>query len=131
MATFAEITTAVVAMASVVGISVGATVYFGEGESTSNEVPEITEIGPHRYVISDAYYACRDELDERLSQEVRNIHVDSHSSRYDTSRNLNEVYIELDLIDRNGGGAESTESAKILCTVSAASNEIRSFDISK
>ena len=111
---------------TVVGVSVGATYYMAEGSNAA--VTEVEQnIGPHRYVISDAYYQCRDHIDTAITQKVRNINVDSHSSRYDQNRNDNVVFIDLELLaDVNVG-----EEAKIVCRVSAADNEIKSFQISR
>lgn len=126
MATFAEIATAVGAVMTVVGVSVGATYYIAEGGNASaDDVQQVA--GPHRYVISDAYYQCRDHIDTAISQKVRNINVDSHSSRYDQDRNDNVVFIDLELLR----DATSGENAKVVCRVSAADNEIKSFQVNR
>ena len=131
MPTFVEIAAAAGAMASVVGISIAATTYFAEGRSAEFSAdPEIIS-GPHRYVISDAYYLCRDHIDSAVPGNVRNIQVDSHSSRYDENRNDNVIFINLELLERGGQSFDSAQDAQIVCRVSAADNEIKSFQVNK
>jgi hypothetical protein len=130
MPSVVEIATAAGAMATVVGISVAATVYFAEGSDLEPSFDPAVS-GPHRYVISDAYYLCRDHIDSAVPYQVRNIHVDSHSSRYDENRNDNLVFIDLELVERVGETLGSARNAQIVCRVSAASNEISSFQVNK
>ena len=129
MLSVAEIATAAAAMATVVGVSVAATIYFAEDSDATSATLPIAESGPHRYVISDAYYLCRDHISTAVSSDVRNIHVDSHSSRYDEGRNDNLVFIDLEVMDRADPAA--AQAAKIVCRVSAADNEIKSFQVNK
>lgn len=131
MPSVAEIVTAAGAMVAVVGISVAATVYVAEDGDVTGESENVnSEVNaPHRYVISDAYYLCRDHIDTTVSQQVRNINVDSHSSRYDEGRNDNLVFIDLELIERQGGSSGLARAAKVVCRVSAANNEIKSFHV--
>jgi len=132
MPTVAEIATAAGAVISVVGISVVATVYFaGEGGANNPPINLEEASASHRYVISDAYYLCRDHLDSAVNQQVRNIHVDSHSSRYDANRNHNVVFINLELVERIGETFGAARDAQVVCRVSAADNEIKSFQVNK
>ena len=134
MPSVAEIATAITAMVTVVGVSVAATVYFSDGSSSTTELTEAERAanGPHRYVISDAYYLCRDHIDTAVSQKVRNINVDSHSSHYDENRNDNIIFIDLQLLDEKGEGRQAAaEDATIECRVSAADNEIKAFQVRK
>jgi hypothetical protein len=130
MPSVAEIATAAGAMATVVGISVAATVYFAEGSDIGASIDPIAN-GPHRYVISDAYYLCRDHIDSSVPYKVRNIQVDSHSSRYDENRNDNLVFIDLELLEQAEEPIGAARDAQIVCRVSAASNEIKSFQVNK
>ena len=130
MPSVAEFATAVGAMVTVVGISVAATVYLAEGDGTQLAATDSdAATGSHRYVISDAYYLCRDHIDTAVPYDVRNIQVDSHSSRYDENRNDNVVFIDLELLQKANQGP--ARAAQIVCRVSAASNEIRSFQVNR
>ncbi len=134
MPSVAEIATAVTAMVTVVGVSVAATVYFSDGSDTSS-IPTTADrdtSGQHRYVISDAYYLCRDHIATAVNNTVRNINVDSHSSRYDQASNDNLVFIDVQILEDEGAGQfGSAKNAKVECRVSASSNEIRSFQVRK
>ena len=134
MPSVAEIATAAGTIIGVVGISVAATMYVagdGSGFGGNSSIEPVVENEAHRYVISDAYYLCRDHIDTAITQQVRNINVDSHSSRYDADRNDNVVFINLELIERVGEAFGSAQDAQIVCRVSAADNAIKTFQVNK
>ena len=133
MLSVAEIVATAGAMITVVSVSVAATVYFSDGTSSDRELTDAERegMGPRRYVISDAYYLCRDHIDTAVPYGLRNINVDSHSSRYDEDRNDNLVFIDLQLLEGDGEFNQPGQDAQIVCRVSAANNEIKSFQLTK
>lgn len=128
MIPLSEILTAVAAGTSVVALAIGATLFITSDSSSTSTVAyqEQAVEASHRFGIGDAYFPCRDRIRSDVELPVRNVNVDSHSSRYDTLRNDNVVYIDLQL---PGNTLADTEGAKIVCRVSAASNEITAFQL--
>ncbi len=133
MLAVSELATAIVAGVGVVAISVGATVYVaGEGDASQASLAGATGVssGSYRFEMGDAYFPCRDHIREAVPYRVQNVNVDSHSSRYDDKNNDNVVYIDLELVGASGEMvSRSTQDAQIVCRVSAASNEITSFQL--
>jgi hypothetical protein len=132
MPPLSDIVTAVIAGVSVVGLSIGTTLYITSDDSKTSSASASAVIEQHdqirRYGIGDAYFPCRDRIQDDIQTPVRNVNVDSHSSRYDDLRNDNVVFIDLQLVDQ---GAKDAKDAKIVCRVSATNNEITAFQLRK
>lgn len=130
MVPLSEVLTALAAGVSVIALSVGATLYVTKDSDSSaidSEVPVAESVATtRRYGIGDAYFPCRDRIQVDVNQKVRNVNVDSHSSRYDDLRNDNVVFIDLQLL---GESTSDAEDAQIVCRVSASSNEITAFQL--
>ena len=121
---------------SVVALTIGATLYLS-GE-TGNSIQQLSSSdspfgeGSHRFDIGDAFFPCRDHLSNAIPYKLRNINVDSHSSRYDEQDNSHVVFIDLEVMDRPGAFySKYSHSAHVVCRVSAANNEITSFKVRK
>lgn len=130
-----EIITAIATGVSVVALSVGATLYVTSDSSENDATQagntlELAQASVRRYDIGDAYFPCRDHIQAEISQPVRNVNVDSHSSRYDELRNDNVVFIDLQLADASAPTREAKD-AQVVCRVSAANNEITAFQLRK
>ena len=136
MIPLSEIVTAAATCVSVVALSVGATLYVtGDSSNSQGErlvsVDEQSVVSRRRYDIGDAYFPCRDHIQSQIPQTVRNVNVDSHSSRYDDLRNDNVVFIDLELIEGEAGAMRQVKGAQVVCRVSAANNEITAFQLRK
>jgi len=134
MLSVTEAVTALAAAGTVMAAGVAATLYFsGEGGSgllsSANPPPN-----PERYAfeMSAAVFSCRDQVAKSIPYKVRNMNVDSHSSRYDEEQNSNVVFIDLEVVERPGSFySKYSYSAKVMCSVSAASNEVTSFKLKR
>jgi len=132
MLSVTEAATALAAAGTIVATGVAATLYFsGEGGggllSGAGSSPDP---GRYAYEMSDAVFSCRDQVVKSIPYKVRNMNIDSHSSRYDEEQNSNVVFIDLEVIERPGSFySKYSYSAKVMCSVSAASNEVTSFKV--
>lgn len=134
MLTKAEWLTAAVSAAGVVSMTVMATIFWSNGGTapTMTVAGESPQTGRQLFEMSDAYFTCRDQISRVVPYRVRNINIDSHSSRYQESENSNFVVIELEVADESGGAfAKTSYDARVLCQVSAANNEIRRFRLTR
>lgn len=132
MLSVTEIATALAASGTVVATGVAATLYFtgegGAGLLSGAEVP--LDPGRYAYEMSDAVFSCRDQVSKSIPYKVRNVNVDSHSSRYDDGQNSHVVFIDLEVVERPGSFySKYSYGAKVMCNVSAASNEVTSFKL--
>lgn len=127
-----EVVAASVAGSGVVVLAVVSTLYMaGDGGGSLLSSPGDT-LNPERYAfeMSDAIFSCRDELAKSVPYKVRNIDIDSHSSRYEAGRNVNLVFLDLEVVERPGSFyTKYSYEAKVACSVSAASNEVISFKL--
>ncbi len=130
MLSSAEIITVAISSVVVTGASIVGTVYLAGDE---------VERGSHgsasqavRYELSDAFFTCRDQIAKAIPYRVRNVSVDSRSSRYDEQQNNNIVFIDAEVVERPGSfHSKSNYQAKITCSVAAASNEVVGFNVRK
>lgn len=130
MLSSAEILTVAISGVMFTGASVVGTVYFaaGDGDLPAYE----TSSGAVRYELGDAFFTCRDQIAKAIPYRVRNVSVDSRSSRYDEERNNNIVFIDAEVVERPGSfHSKSNYQAKITCSVAAASNEVVGFNVRK
>ena len=132
MLSVTEAVTALAAAGTVVAAGVTATLYFagagGQGLLNGADLPP--DPGRYMYEISDAVFSCRDQVSKSIPYKVRNMNVDSHSSRYDDRQNSHVVFIDLEVVERPGSFySKYSYSAKVMCNVSAASNEVTSFKL--
>ena len=135
MLSTSEILTTLGASTTVVAASVVGTLYF------SNEMPSVGMTSPDSlgaeknrvaYDISDSFFPCRDRIKKALPYKVRNVSVDSLSSRYETESNTYLVFIDLEVMDRPGTFlSQYSYAANISCRVSASNNEVTSFRVRK
>ena len=133
MFTKAEIITSLVSGAGVVGMSVMATTFWATGSSQSsvNQASSDSE-SRQLYELSDAFFTCRDQVAKAVPYKVRNVNIDSHSSRYQADKNTNMVFMDLEVVEKpRSFYSKSNYEAKILCQVSAANNEVTSFRITR
>lgn len=134
MFTKAEIITSLVSGAGVVGVSVMATTFLAGGGGAGNlaTVAEARGESRHLYELSDAFFTCRDQAAKAVPYKVRNVNIDSHSSRYQADSNTNMVFMSLEVIEKPGSFySKSNYEATILCQVSAANNEVTRFRITR
>ncbi|GAA5316537.1 MAG: hypothetical protein AseanaTS_17410 [Candidatus Pelagadaptatus aseana] len=134
MMTRAELITTLISGVGVVSMTVMATLYWaGEaGRSTSNNIVVGAISERQLYELSDAFFTCRDQIGQAVPYKVRNINVDSHSSRYQQDKNAHFVVIDLEVVEKPGSFySKSNYDAKIYCQVSAASNEVTSFRMTR
>lgn len=127
-----EILTVFAAASTVIGASVATTVYLTDS-STDQATPKTAIEGTrHAYNLSDAFFPCRDHIQKAIPYKVRHVSVDSRSSRYEEKDNTHVVYVDLEVIEKPGAFySKYSYSAQAVCTVSAASNEITAFRVSK
>jgi hypothetical protein len=135
MLSLSEAVTALGASGAVVSATVVGTLYF------SNEMPAIespfssdSKVNSRRvaFDISDSFFPCRDHISKALPYKVRNVNVDSLSSRYEEGDNTYLVFIDLEVMDRPGTFlSKHSYGAHIACRVSAANNEVTSFQVRK
>ncbi len=135
MLSLSEAVTALAAGTTVVSATVVGTLYL------SDEMPAIEspfssqhESSSRRiaYDISDSFFPCRDHIAKALPYKVRNVNVDSLSSRYEEDDNTYLVFIDLEVMDRPGTFlTKHSYGAHISCRVSAANNEVTSFHVRK
>lgn len=135
MLSIAETLTVLGASTTVVAVSVVGTLYF------TNDIPAVDPLSVDRnapgnsriaYDISDSFFPCRDHISKALPYKVRNVNVDSQSSRYDADDNSYLVFIDLEVMDRPGTFlTKYSYSAHISCRVSASNNEVTSFKVRK
>jgi hypothetical protein len=133
MLTQAEWLTSIISSAVVVTLTVTLTTTMYLPDSASfNTANSLSGESNFRYELSDAYFTCRDQINKAIPYKVRNINIDSHSSRHEENNNSHLVYIDLEITDRTGSFySKYTYDAKILCRVSAASNEVTEFKVSR
>lgn len=134
MFTKAEVITSLVSGVGVVGVSVMATTFLaGGGGSGSDSRQTISDTSTrHLYELSDAFFTCRDQLTKMIPYKVRNVSVDSHSSRYQGDDNTNMVFMDLEVVEKPGSFySKSNYDARVLCQVSAANNEVTNFKVTR
>ncbi len=127
-----EILTVFAAASTVIGASVATTLYLTDS-STDKATPKTAIEGTrHAYNLSDAFFPCRDHIQKAIPYKVRHVSFDSRSSRYEEKDNTHVVYVDLEVIEKPGAFySKYSYSAQAVCTVSAASNEITAFRVSK
>lgn len=131
MLTQAEWLTSIISASVVVTATVATTIYLSDATSL-NTAKSDSEGSNIRYELSDAFFTCRDQISKSIPYKVRNINIDSHSSRYEKQHNSHLVFIELEATERPGSFySKYTYDAKILCRVSAANNEVTEFKVSR
>lgn len=128
-----EIVAATGAATGVVTLSVVATLQLsGEGGAGGEAADRVIDPSRYAYQMSDAIFSCRDEIGKSIPYKVRNINVDSHSSRYEELENTNLVFMELEVLEKPGSFySKYSYDARIVCGVSAASNEVTRFKVIK
>ena len=126
----AEIVTVAVSCCAVVGATVAGTLY-ATGQLGSNTVSEPDWVkGKVAYELGDAFFTCRDHVPEVIPHKVRNLVVDTHSSRFNEKTKSNIVFMDADIIERPGSfNSRSNYRAKITCDVSVVNNEIKAFNV--
>lgn len=125
-----EIFTVAISSVVVAGTSIVGTVYLaGDG---SGEVAYEGAAATARHDLGDAFFTCRDQIAKAIPYRVRNVSVDSRSSRYDEQRNNNVVFIDAEVVERPGSfHSKSNYQARITCSVAAANNEVVGFKVRK
>ena len=134
MMTRAELLTTLVSGVGVVSMTVMSTLYWaGECGRSSVNTEVVGALSERQlYELSDAFFTCRDQIGQAVPYKVRNINVDSHSSRYQQKNNSHFVVMDLEVIEKPGSFySKSNYDAKIYCQVSAASNEVTSFRMTR
>ena len=128
MLSTAEIVTVALSGVAVVGASVVGTVYLaGGGEAPSESGAAFNRAS---YDMSDAFFTCRDQVAEAVPYRVRNLSVDTRSSRFDEVSNNHIVFMDMEVIERPGSfQSKHNYSAKVTCNVAAASNEVVGFKV--
>jgi len=123
-----EVLTVAISGAAVVGASVVGTVYVtGESRNSHAERPALVGAA---YDLSDAFFTCRDQVSKAVPYRVRNLSVDSRSSRFDEVANNHVVFMDMEVIERPGSfHSKHNYSAKVTCNVAAASNEVVGFNV--
>ena len=128
MLSTAEIVTVAISGAAVVGASVVGTVFLaGEGASQAQ-----SSVGFSRssYDLSDAFFTCRDQVSSAVPYRIRNLSVDTRSSRFDEPSNNHVVFMDMEVIERPGSfHSKHNYAAKVTCNVSVASNEVVGFKV--
>jgi|GEM_PF-1237689 len=133
MLSLTESLTVLGASSTVVAVSVVGTLYFSnESTSIDSLLGVKSEYNEFRvaYDISDSFFPCRDHIAKALPYKVRNVSVDSLSSRYEASDNTYLVFIDLEVMDRPGTFlTKYSYGAHIACRVSASNNKVTSFSV--
>ena len=131
MLTGKEIVAASGAAVGVVVLSVAATLQLSGGAGTGGQVLEgEADSNRYAYQMSDAIFSCRDQIGQSIPYKVRNINVDSHSSRYEVDENTHLVFMELEVLEKPGSFySKYSYDAHIVCSVSAANNEVTNFKV--
>lgn len=125
-----EIFTVAISSVVVAGSSIVGTVYLA-GDS-NGEAPTERVATAVRHDLGDAFFTCRDQIAKAIPYRVRNVSVDSRSSRYDEQGNNNIVFIDAEVVERPGSfHSKSNYQAKITCSVAAANNEVVGFKVRK
>ena len=135
MLSLTESLTVLGASTTVVAVSVVGTLYFSnESANIDSLFSTKQEYSESRvaYDISDSFFPCRDHIAKALPYKVRNVSVDSLSSRYEAADNTYLVFIDLEVMDRPGTFlSKYSYGAHIACRVSASDNEVTSFTVRK
>lgn len=124
-----ELITVTLSGAAVVSASVIGTVYMAAENDSTRPAGAVQESGLHTD-IGDAFFACTDQVAKVVPYRVRNLSVDDRSSRYDATANNHVVFLDMEVIERPGSfHNKHNYSAKVTCSVSAASNQVVGFKV--
>jgi len=124
-----------VSSVSLVALTVGMTAGIMSGSdserkasSSTVEIADEENRGMMRYELWDAFQACKNQMREEGNYQLANTFMDSHSSRYNEKKNLNEIYMSADVYKLKDGIVTGSPSAmEITCQVSAKSNQVEKF----
>lgn len=125
-----ELLTVAISGAVVVGASIGATVYMAGYEGGAQDRGASTSRGA--YELSDAFFTCRDKVSQAIPYKIRNLNVDSRSSRFDADDKALVVFLDLEVIERPGAFySKHNYAAKVTCSVSSETNQVLGFNVRK
>ncbi len=130
-----ELLTLLGAGVSVMGLALAATLYVGGppfkvSVGQQEQKQQVISEKRRAFDLSDSFFSCREHIPNSIPFKVRNIDVDTRSSRYDEKHNAYVVFIDLEVREKSRDFYNKhSYQAKIICRVSAADNQILSFKV--
>lgn len=82
--------------------------------------------GYQNVTFNDAALVCRDSTRSSYGEKIRNLVIDSHSSRFDERQYLYKIFLKMDLYNTGGQGATLHY---VNCFVRSSNGSIRKYEV--